>query len=59
MCPVRMTAAHKTGKCAELVCGNYFNSRSVKNAHGLLKAEMALYTSMILGTGEQFPVPAG
>ena len=59
MRPVRMTAAHKTGECAELVCSNSFKSRSVENAHGLLKAEMALYKSMILETGERFSVPAG
>ena len=59
MRPVRMTAAHKTGDCAELVCSNSFKSRSVENAHGLLKAEMALHKSMILNTGERFSVPAG
>ena len=59
MRPVRMTAAHKTGECAELVCSNSFKSRSVENAHGLLKAEMALHKSLILKTGERFSVPAG
>ncbi|MBC8257872.1 MAG: methylenetetrahydrofolate--tRNA-(uracil(54)-C(5))-methyltransferase (FADH(2)-oxidizing) TrmFO [SAR324 cluster bacterium] len=59
MRPVRMTAAHKTGECAELVCSNSFKSRAVENAHGLLKAEMALHKSMILATGERFSVPAG
>ena len=59
MRPVRMTRAHKTGECAELVCSNSFKSRSVENAHGLLKAEMALHKSLILQTGERFSVPAG
>ena len=59
MRPVRMTAAHKTGECAELVCSNSFKSRAVENAHGLLKAEMALHKSLILKTGERFSVPAG
>ena len=59
MRPVRMTDAHKTGECAELVCSNSFKSRSVENAHGLLKAEMALHKSLILQTGERFSVPAG
>lgn len=59
MRPVRMTQVHKTGECAELVCSNSFKSRSLENAHGLLKAEMALYNSMILQTGERFSVPAG
>ena len=59
MRPVRMTQAHKTGNCAELVCSNSFKSRSVENAHGLLKAEMAVHKSMILNNGEKFSVPAG
>ncbi|MEC9012849.1 MAG: methylenetetrahydrofolate--tRNA-(uracil(54)-C(5))-methyltransferase (FADH(2)-oxidizing) TrmFO [SAR324 cluster bacterium] len=59
MRPVRMTQAHKTGDCAELVCSNSFKSRAVENAHGLLKAEMALHKSMILKNGEIFAVPAG
>ena len=59
MRPVRMTQAHKTGDCAELVCSNSFKSRAVENAHGLLKAEMALHKSMIIKNGEIFSVPAG
>ena len=59
MRPIRMTPAHKTGECAELVCSNSFKSRSLENAHGLLKSEMALQKSMILETGEKFSVPAG
>ncbi len=59
MRPVRMTPAHKTGMCAELVCSNSFKSRSKENAHGLLKSEMAILNSMILKTGEKFSVPAG
>ena len=59
MRPARMTPAHKTGMCAELVCSNSFKSRSIENAHGLLKSEMAILKSMILQTGEKFSVPAG
>jgi methylenetetrahydrofolate--tRNA-(uracil-5-)-methyltransferase len=59
MRPVRSTPAHKTAGCAELVCSNSFKSRSVENAHGLLKAEMALFDSLILQAAEQFSVPAG
>ncbi len=59
MRPTLMTPAHKTGMCAELVCSNSFKSRSIENAHGLLKSEMALLKSMILQTGEKFSVPAG
>ena len=59
MRPSRMTPAHKTGMCAELVCSNSFKSRSIENAHGLLKSEMAILKSLILQTGENFSVPAG
>ena len=59
MRPHRMTPAHKTSGCAELVCSNSFKSRSVENAHGLLKAELALHDSLILEAGERFSVPAG
>lgn len=59
MRPARMTPAHQTSGCAELVCSNSFKSRSVENAHGLLKAEMALHDSLILEAGERFSVPAG
>ncbi|HIL88581.1 MAG TPA: methylenetetrahydrofolate--tRNA-(uracil(54)-C(5))-methyltransferase (FADH(2)-oxidizing) TrmFO, partial [Deltaproteobacteria bacterium] len=44
---------------AELVCSNSFKSRSVENAHGLLKAEMALQGSLILEVAERHAVPAG
>lgn len=59
MRPSRMTQAHKTGNFAELVCSNSFKSRALENAHGLLKAEMALHNSLILKYGETFSVPAG
>ena len=59
MRPQRMTPAHKTDGCAELVCSNSFKSRSVENAHGLLKAEMALQGSLILEVAERHAVPAG
>ena len=59
MRPQRMTPAHKTEGCAELVCSNSFKSRSVENAHGLLKAEMMLQGSLILEVAEHHAVPAG
>lgn len=59
MRPERMTPAHKTSACAELVCSNSFKSRSILNAHGLLKAELALQKSLIHKTAERFSVPAG
>ena len=59
MRPQRPTPAHKTSDCAELVCSNSFKSRSPENAHGLLKAELSQFGSLILQTAERFAVPAG
>ena len=59
MRPVRMTEAHQSGDCAELVCSNSFKSVRVENAHGLLKAELAVQGSLILALAEQAAVPAG
>ena len=54
MRPQRPTPAHKTSDCAELVCSNSFKSRSLENAHGLLKAELNQFGSLILQTAERF-----
>ncbi|MDG2197181.1 MAG: methylenetetrahydrofolate--tRNA-(uracil(54)-C(5))-methyltransferase (FADH(2)-oxidizing) TrmFO [SAR324 cluster bacterium] len=59
MRPQRPTPAHKTSDCAELVCSNSFKSHSLENAHGLLKAELNQFGSLILQTAERFAVPAG
>ncbi|HLN93618.1 MAG TPA: FAD-dependent oxidoreductase, partial [Thermoanaerobaculia bacterium] len=37
MRPHVTTAAHQTGRCAELVCSNSFRSDNPRNAVGLLK----------------------
>ncbi len=59
MRPQRLTEAHQTGWCAELVCSNSFKSTRVENAHGLLKAELACWGSLILAGAERCRVPAG
>ena len=59
MRPSRGTEAHQTGDCAEPVCSNSFKSRDPENAHGLLKAELALQGSLILQVAEETAVPAG
>jgi methylenetetrahydrofolate--tRNA-(uracil-5-)-methyltransferase len=59
MRPVRPTAAHKTDRLAELVCSNTFKSTELTNAHGLLKAEMRLLGSVVLGAADEARVPAG
>jgi len=59
MRPTRQTEAHRTGHCAELVCSNSFKSLNEENAHGLLKAELALQGSLMLQAADGVRVPAG
>jgi methylenetetrahydrofolate--tRNA-(uracil-5-)-methyltransferase len=59
MRPVRTTAAHKTERLAELVCSNTFKSTETGNAHGLLKAEMRLLSSVVLEAADEARVPGG
>ena len=60
MRPVRMTEAHKTERCAELVCSNSFRSDDWENnAVGLLHEEMRRCGSLILSAGDTHKLPAG
>lgn len=60
MRPARMTEAHQTGKCAELVCSNSFRSDDAEhNAVGLLHEEMRRCNSLILAMADRHKVPAG
>ena len=60
MRPERMTEAHKTGGCAELVCSNSFRSDDPEtNAVGLLHEEMRRAGSLILQAAERHKLPAG
>jgi methylenetetrahydrofolate--tRNA-(uracil-5-)-methyltransferase len=60
MRPLRMTAAHKTGGFAELVCSNSFRSDDKDhNAVGLLHEEMRRLGSLIMRAGDANQVPAG
>ncbi len=60
MRPARMTAAHKTGSLAELVCSNSFRSDDADyNAVGLLHAEMRRAGSLIMTAADAHRVPAG
>lgn len=60
MRPTRMTDAHKTQECAELVCSNSFRSDDMHyNAVGLLHEEMRRCGSLILSEGDKAAVPAG
>ena len=59
MRPRVKTAAHQTGRCAELVCSNSFRSDNPKNAVGLLKREMELLDSLVIRCARSAAVPAG
>ncbi|MFN0023257.1 MAG: methylenetetrahydrofolate--tRNA-(uracil(54)-C(5))-methyltransferase (FADH(2)-oxidizing) TrmFO [Parvularculaceae bacterium] len=60
MRPARMTEAHQTGACAELVCSNSFRSDDVEtNAVGLLHEEMRRAGSLIMACADAHQVPAG
>ncbi len=60
MRPEKLTPAHKTGGCAELVCSNSFRSDDPENnAVGLLHEEMRRCNSLIMAMGDQTKVPAG
>ncbi len=60
MRPGRMTPAHKSGDCAELVCSNSFRSDDAgNNAVGLLHEEMRRCGSLIMRIARETAVPAG
>jgi len=59
MRPVKMTPAHNTAKCAELVCSNTFRADHLENAVGLLHEEMRRMDSLIMACGDQARIPAG
>ena len=59
MRPVVRTPAHQTDCLAELVCSNTFKSMEVRNAHGLLKAELRALGSLLLPCADEARVPGG
>jgi methylenetetrahydrofolate--tRNA-(uracil-5-)-methyltransferase len=59
MRPAVGTPAHQTDLLAELVCSNSFKSVETSNAHGLLKAELRLLGSLLLGCADAVRVPGG
>jgi methylenetetrahydrofolate--tRNA-(uracil-5-)-methyltransferase len=59
MRPLRQTAVHKTGECAELVCSNSFRGDKLDNAVGLLKEEMRRLDSLVMRAADATRVPAG
>jgi methylenetetrahydrofolate--tRNA-(uracil-5-)-methyltransferase len=59
MRPVRMTAAHRTGGFAELVCSNSLRNASMETAVGVLKEEMRRLGSLVISAADAARVPAG
>ena len=59
MRPGRSTPAHQTADFAELVCSNSLKSESENTAPWLLKQEMRIAGSLLLGCARQSVVPAG
>jgi methylenetetrahydrofolate--tRNA-(uracil-5-)-methyltransferase len=59
MRPRLTTPAHKTGDLAELVCSNSLKSTELTNAHGLLKEELRILGSLIIGAADKTSIPGG
>jgi len=59
MRPAQSTAAHKTGRFAELVCSNSLKSESEGTAPWLLKEELRRLDSLLLGAAQKARVPGG
>lgn len=59
MRPVVKTPAHHTDKFAELVCSNSLRANGLTNAVGVLKEEMRMLDSLVLGAADTHAVPAG
>ncbi len=59
MRPVKQTPAHHTDKFAELVCSNSLRANTLTNAVGVLKEEMRMFDSIIMGAADACAVPAG
>lgn len=59
MRPVVKTPAHHTSKFAELVCSNSLRANGMSNAVGVLKEEMRMLNSLVIGSADRNAVPAG
>jgi len=59
MRPGKLTPAHRTGLCAELVCSNSLKSQEPTTAAGTLKAELDLLGSCLLPIARAHAVAAG
>ncbi|HBY61644.1 MAG TPA: methylenetetrahydrofolate--tRNA-(uracil(54)-C(5))-methyltransferase (FADH(2)-oxidizing) TrmFO [Solibacterales bacterium] len=59
MRPLRQTAAHRTGRLAELVCSNSLKSESENSAPWQLKRELRRLDSLLLRAAATARVPGG
>src|SRR5579862_2107818 len=59
MRPVRPTAAHQTGRLAELVCSNSLKSDQAPSASWLLKEELRRFESLLIRCAAAARVPGG
>ncbi len=59
MRPLVNTGAHVTASLAEVVCSNSFGSMLPDRASGLLKNELELLGSLLLGCAKDAAIPAG
>ncbi|OPY75608.1 MAG: Methylenetetrahydrofolate--tRNA-(uracil-5-)-methyltransferase TrmFO [Syntrophorhabdus sp. PtaU1.Bin153] len=59
MRPHVFTPAHRTPFLSELVCSNSLKSKELSNAHGVLKEEMRLLGSIIVGTADETAIQGG
>jgi len=53
------TPAHKTDRCAELVCSNSLGNNLPCSAPFLLKEELRKFNSIVIGSADRHSVPAG
>ena len=59
MKPKKFSPAHKNENFAEIVCSNSFKSNLLTNACGLLKEELRMLNSLLIGIADENSVPAG
>ncbi len=59
MKPKKFSPAHSSENFCELVCSNSFRASQISNAVGLLKAELDIFSSLIMEAAHACEVPAG
>ena len=59
MRPLRKTDIHETDRFGELVCSNSLGSDALRDARGLLKAELRLLGSAVVACADASRLPAG